>query len=250
MADVLHSSRSEEPAGKPGRGRKPAKKGSFWRELPILLVTAVILTVVIQAFVGRVYVIPSASMETTLHGCDGCNNDRVLAEKVTYRFTDPKPGDVVIFRGPDTWSHNEFQSQKSDNPAIWLVQSAGSLLGISAPDEKDFVKRVIATEGQTVQCCDALNRVMVNGKPINEPYLYLDPHRGSKQKSFAPFTVPPGRLWVMGDNRNNSLDSRYQGGGGFAGTVPVDNVIGKAQLIVLPPTRWSSINDPDPQGHP
>ncbi|MEV0089520.1 signal peptidase I [Saccharopolyspora sp. NPDC050642] len=261
MADVMRSGSAEDPQGAehssgapdaPGgasRRRKPKdkKKGSFWRELPILIVTALVLTVLIQAFLARVYVIPSQSMEQTLHGCTGCNNDRVLVDKITYRFSDPEPGDVVVFRGPQPWVQNEFEADEPSNPVAGFFQGAASLLGFGAPDEKDFVKRVVAVGGQTVECCDAQNRVLVDGKPLNEPYLYWEPGRGVGQDEFKAVTVPPGHLWVMGDNRNDSADSRVQGGGGTNGAVPVDNVIGKAQLIVLPPTRWQSIPEPNPQ---
>lgn len=229
------------------RYRDVRKRNSFWRELPILIITALVLTVLIQALLARVYVIPSQSMEQTLHGCSGCNDDRVLVDKISYRFSEPRPGDVVVFRGPPAWAQNEFESQPSPNPVARLLQGATSLLGFGSPDEKDFVKRVIATGGQTVQCCDGQNRIMVDGKPLTEPYVYWEPGRGTKQREFKPVTVPRGQLWVMGDNRNDSADSRVQGGGGVNGAVPLDDVIGKAQLIVLPPSRWQSIADHNPQ---
>ncbi|WP_374727388.1 signal peptidase I [Haloactinomyces albus] len=229
------------------RGGRKSKKGSFWRELPILIVTALVLTVLLQAFVARVYVIPSQSMEQTLHGCPGCSNDRILVDKISYLFGEPQPGDVVVFRGPDTWMQNEFDAPETTNPVAQFFQGVGSLLGFPTPNEKDFVKRVIATEGQTVACCDPQNRVTVNGQPLHEPYVYWEPGRGKTQQEFGPVTVPRNHLWVMGDNRNDSADSRVQGGGGVRGAVPVDNVIGKAQFIVLPPTRWQAIPEPDPQ---
>lgn len=234
-------------AGRRGRtGPKRRKKGSIWRELPLLVGTALVLTVLIQTLVARVYVIPSESMEATLHGCDGCQNDRVLADKVTYRFSSPKPGDVVIFRGPDSWSRNDQDASATD-PISHFYHWAASVAGFEAPNEQDFVKRVIATGGQTVECCDVHNRVLVDGKPLSEPYLYWEPGRGRQQRSFAPVIVPPGMLWVMGDNRNDSADSRIQGGGGVRGAVPVSDVIGKAQFIVLPVGRWSHVPDTNPQ---
>ncbi|MFR9731296.1 signal peptidase I [Saccharopolyspora sp. MS10] len=261
MADVMRSTGPEEeprdnaaaehPDGEGGgrsRGRRSReRKGSFWRELPILIVTALVLTILIQAFLARVYVIPSQSMEQTLHGCTGCQNDRVLVDKVSYRFTDPHPGDVVVFRGPETWGQNDFEVPEPSNPVVGFLQGAMSLVGFGSPDEKDFVKRVMATGGQTVECCDDQNRMIVDGEPLNEPYIYWEPGRSDKQPDFAPITVPEGYLWVQGDNRNDSSDSRFQGGGGLNGAVPVDHVIGKAQLIVLPPQRWQSVSDFDPQ---
>ncbi|MGB8993712.1 MAG: signal peptidase I [Pseudonocardiaceae bacterium] len=220
------------------------KKGSFWRELPILILTALVLTFLIQTFFARVYVIPSASMEPTLHGCPGCTDDRVLVDKLTYRFRDPSPGDVVVFRGTDSWA-SEFVSQRSDNVLVRGLEQAGSLVGLAPPDERDFVKRVIAVGGQTVQCCDKQNRVMVNGFPLTEPYAMFIGHE--PQEEFGPVTVPQGNLWMMGDNRNNSADSRRHVADQRSGTVPVTNVIGKARVIVLPLSRWQGISDPNPQ---
>jgi signal peptidase I len=234
-------SRSRADDGEPGAKRK--RKGSFWRELPLLVVVAIVLTFVIQTFVARIYVIPSASMEQTLHGCDGCANDRVAVDKVTYRFGDPAPGDVVVFKGPPAWLDNDEvgETQPSGNPLVRGFQDALSLVGLAAPNEKDFVKRVIATGGQTVACCDAGNHVLVDGKPITEPYLYYQPGLGNQQATFDPVRVPDGQLWVMGDNRNNSADAR------FHGPVPVSDVIGKVRVVVLPISRWRTVPAIDPQ---
>ena len=111
-----------------------------------------------------------------------------------------------------------------------------------------MVKRIIAVGGQTVECCDDKNRVLVDGKPLDEPYIYWTPAAEPRQASFAPLKVPEGMMFVLGDNRNNSSDSRYQGGGGRNGLVPVDNVIGKVRWIVLPPSRWQGVGDHNPQG--
>ncbi|MFD1533977.1 signal peptidase I [Pseudonocardia aurantiaca] len=234
--------REAEGSGRKGR---PGKRGrpTFWKELPLLIVVALLLTFLIQTFLAKVYVIPSGSMETTLHGCTGCNNDRVLVDKITYRFTDPAPGDVVVFRGPDSWS-SEVQVPQPTNAFVRGLQQLGSLIGLAPPDEKDFVKRVIAVGGQTVSCCDSRNRVMVDGQPLNEPYVYYLPEAGpARQATFGPITVPAGQLWMMGDSRNNSADSRVPD----HGPVPVANVIGKARLIVLPFDRFGLIQTVDPQ---
>jgi signal peptidase I len=226
-------------APRTGRRRRPA----FWRELPILVVVALVLTFLIQTFLAKVYVIPSGSMETTLHGCTGCTNDRVLVDKVTYRFGDPRPGDVVVFRGPDTWRNSEFTLEETANPLLRGLQGLGSLVGLAPPNEKDFVKRVIAVGGQTVACCDSRNRVMVDGQPLEEPYVYYLPDAGSaRQAPFGPVTVPPGTLWMMGDSRNNSADSRVPG----HGPVPIENVIGQVRFVVMPFSRFRGIPSIDP----
>jgi signal peptidase I len=244
--------RHRRPPGRQGSGKdvleaqQRRKKSSFWRELPILVGVALVLVFLIQQFLARVYVIPSGSMEQTLHGCPGCAGDRILVEKVSYYFSKPAPGDVVVFKGPASWTQDEVQSERSDNAAVRFLQQIGSVVGLAPPDEKDFVKRVIAIGGQTVQCCDEQQRVLVNGVALNEPYIYWDDGT-PQQEPFEPIRVPEGMLWVMGDNRNNSCDSRCQGGGGVAGLVPVENVVGKAQVIVLPPARWGGVDDHDPQ---
>lgn len=243
----------ERPTRASRRGRKGTskfgkvnKKRSFWKELPILIVVALVLTILIQQFLAKVYMIPSGSMETTLHGCTGCTGDRILVDRVTYDFSDPGPGDVVVFKGPPSWA-GEIDTPESSNIFVTGFRALGSLIGFAPPDERDFVKRIIATGGQTVQCCDAQNRVIVDGKALDEPYIHWEEGTEATQKSFEPVKVPAGYVWVMGDNRNNSSDSRFQGGGGVNGAVPVDNIIGKARVIVLPPGRWGGVSDHNPQ---
>jgi signal peptidase I len=127
----------------------------------------------------------------------------------------------------------------------WL-QDVGAAFGLASPNEDDVVKRIVAVGGQTVECCDEKNRVVVEGEPLDEPYIHWLPGADT-QDDFPPITVPEGKLWVLGDNRNNSCDSRCQGGGGERGLVPVDNVIGKVRYIVLPPSRWRGVGDHNPQ---
>ncbi|RKT57042.1 signal peptidase I [Saccharothrix australiensis] len=258
MAEPVQSSADEdgrEPGAEStpdpapaGKGRKK-KKAPLWREILVLLGTALVLTVLIQTFLARVYVIPSASMEQTLHGCTApCFGDRVLVDKLVYDFTDIEPGEVVVFRGPPAWTADDFQSPRSDNPIVRIFQSGLSLVGLAPPDERDFVKRVIAVGGQTVECCDDQHRLKVDGKPLDEPYIYWQPGTGPEDHdAFEAVKVPEGHLWVMGDNRTNSTDSRRQGGGGVNGTVPESDVIGKARAIVLPPSRWGGVGDHNPQ---
>ncbi|GGS51363.1 hypothetical protein GCM10010171_52980 [Actinokineospora fastidiosa] len=243
---------AEQDDDQPRHGKhRKHKKQPLWRELVTLVGVALLLTFLIQHFVGRVYSIPSGSMEQTLHGCPGCTGDRVFVDKMVYDFRDPLPGDVVVFQGPNSWTGEQVDATgDEDNPVVKGLQYMGSLIGIAPPDERDFVKRVIAIGGQTVECCDDKMRVMVDGKPLDEPYIYWESGGPDERQRFAPVTVPEGTLWVMGDNRANSADSRIQGGGGIRGVVPITKVIGKVRAIVLPPSRWQGVGDHNPQAPP
>ncbi|MBA2416025.1 MAG: signal peptidase I [Geodermatophilaceae bacterium] len=228
--------------------RKPPaekKQTSLLKELPILLLVAFVLALLIKAFLVQAFFIPSGSMEPTLHGCPGCPGDRVLVNKVPYYFGDPEPGDIVVFRGPESWAP-EFQVSKPGNVVESVLLGLGRAIGTAPPDEKDFVKRVVATGGQTVECCDSEGRVTVDDQPLDEPYISFD--SPIELRAFGPVTVPEGRLWVMGDNRAGSADSRSHLDDGDMGTIPVDNVIGKASVIVWPISRWDWLGAPDIQG--
>ncbi|MGY1857377.1 signal peptidase I [Modestobacter sp. SYSU DS0290] len=236
------------PAGQ-RRGRAPAKKGSLLRELPVLLVIAFVLALLVKTFLVQAFFIPSGSMEQTLHGCPGCTGDRVLVNKVPYWFGEPEPGDVVVFRGPDTWSP-EITVAEPSNWFSGALLTLGRAIGVAPPSEDDYVKRVIATEGQTVECCDPEGRVLVDGQPLDEPYIHQNSPLGtgtSAGREFTPVTVPEGRLWVMGDHRSASADSKAHMGDEYAGTIAVDDVIGKAALIVWPLDRFGLIDSPDIQ---
>ncbi|STZ57247.1 signal peptidase I [Mycolicibacterium tokaiense] len=248
-----------------GDDEKPKKKSSALREGAILVSIALVLYYVMLTFVARPYLIPSESMEPTLHGCPGCVGDRIMVDKLTYRFTDPAPGDVVVFKGPPSWSVG-YKSIRSDNPAIRAVQDALSFVGFVPPDQNDLVKRIIAVGGQTVEC-RADTGLTVDGKKLDEPYLdpttmmadpAIYPCLGNE---FGPVTVPENRLWVMGDNRTHSADSRAHctsspadaqnglicTGDPTNGTIPVENVIGKARFIAWPPSRWGGVTTVNPQ---
>jgi signal peptidase I len=238
---------------------KSKRRRGALREAVILVVIALGLYYLMLTFIARPYLIPSESMEPTLHGCTGCVGDRIMVDKLTYRFSEPKHGDVIVFKGPPNWNVG-YKSIRSDNTAVRWVQNALSVIGFVPPDENDLVKRVIAVGGQTVEC-RANTGLTVDGKPLNEPYL--DPATmGADPKiypclgpEFGPVEVPNGRLWVMGDNRTHSADSRAHCGQTPAdaqrglictgdptlGTVPVDNVIGKERFIAWPPSRWGGI---------
>jgi len=247
--------------------RRNKKQRPFWIELPILIVVAFTLTFLIQTFVAKVYYIPSGSMEQTLHGAPE-GGDRVLVNKVLYKFTDPSPGDVVVFRGPANWAPEVAVNK----PTTWYgkaLQALGAVVGIAPPDEKDFVKRVIATGGQTVLCCDQAGNVTVDGVSLTEPYIFenVDPGFGPgdnctssprSNRCFGPYTIPDGQLWMMGDHRGFSSDSAYGCRGQEAtppitqcrGPISLDDVIGKAAVVVMPISRWKFIDDPDIQQGP
>ena len=147
---------------------EPKKRGAL-REAAILITIAVVLYYVMLTFVARPYLIPSKSMEPTLHGCNGCTGDRIMVDKLTYRFGSPEPGDVIVFKGPPNWNIG-YKSIRSKNTAVRWVQNALSFIGFVPPDENDLVKRVIATGGQTVEC-RADTGLTVDGKKLTEPYL-------------------------------------------------------------------------------
>lgn len=263
--------------------RRTRKNLPFWAELPILLVVAFILTFFIQTFVAKVYYVPSGSMEQTLHGVSS-GGDRILASKVANEFGKPRQGEIIVFKGPDSWA----PEADIPGPTSWggkLVQSLGSVIGIAPPNEKDFVKRVIAVGGQTISCCDKQGATTVDGKPLHEPYIYIplpfspgnpdenctpsadglyygSPDLREHSRCFAPFTVPEGQLYVMGDHRSDSLDSAFYchgltakgeaqykqvsvNGSDCNRPIPVSDAIGKAIFIVMPPSRWGGIGSPD-----
>ena len=192
------------PSRRPRRERE-AKKGSLLRELPVLLLVAFVLALVVKTFFVQAFFIPSGSMEQTLHGCPGCTGDRVLVNKVPYWFGEPEPGDIVVFKGPDTWTPEVDVAEPGNwftGALLWL----GRTVGVAPPSEDDFVKRVIATDGQTV----AVLRRRGPGhrrRRAARRALHLREHPDRAAASFGPVTVPEGRLWVMGDHRSASADS-------------------------------------------
>jgi len=254
------------PADKDKSRKQPrSKKRTALREAAILVSIAMVFYYVVLTFMARPYLIPSESMEPTLHGCPGCVGDRIMVDKLTYDFSSPRPGDVIVFEGPPSWNVG-YKSIRSDNLPVRWIQNALSFVGFVPPDENDLVKRVIAVGGQTVQC-RADTGPTVDGKPLAEPYLDPETMRADPAvyrclgNEFGPVTVPQGRLWVMGDNRNHSADSRAHcastpadalkgvqcTGDPTFGTVPVDNVIGRARFIAWPPSRWGGVSSVNPQ---
>lgn len=233
-------SNPESSAGRPPAGKHKKKSGgSFWRELPILILVALGLAMIIKAFLIQAFFIPSGSMEKTLHGCTGCSGDRVLVNKLVMRFRDVQRGEIVVFSGVDSWTP-EVQTVEPTNLAQRVFRNVGSAIGIAPPGEEDFIKRVIGIPGDVVQCCDVNGRVTVNGVGLNETYVYED-----DRARFGPVTVPQGRLWVMGDHRRFSADSRAHTADPGGGTIAESHVIGRAFVKVWPPSRIGTLPVPD-----
>ncbi|HZQ30481.1 MAG TPA: signal peptidase I [Mycobacterium sp.] len=253
------------PEPSPPEENEKKKKRSTLKETALLIVIAVGIYYVMLTFVARPYLIPSESMEPTLHGCTGCVGDRIMVDKLTYRFGSPRPGDVIVFKGPPPWDIG-YKSIRSRNSVVRWGQNLLSFIGFVPPDENDLVKRVIAVGGQTVEC-RANTGLTVDGKPLYQPFLDpqtlgFDPNvYKCLGPDFGPVKVPDGRLWVMGDNRTHSADSRahctsvpadlqrgiYCTGDPMSGTIPVGNVIGKARFIAWPPSRWGGVSSVDIQ---
>ncbi|MEJ3744143.1 signal peptidase I [Actinomycetes bacterium KLBMP 9797] len=195
------------------------KRSSFWRELPILLGVAILVAVLVRAFVLQTFYIPSPSMEHTLD-----IYDRVLVNKLVYDFRSPKRGEVAVFEAPADWRSN--------------------------PDGEDFIKRVIGVGGDHIVCCDDQQRIMINGVSLDEPYLFSE-NGTTDLAADQPFdiTVPQGRLWMMGDHRSasgDSLEHWERTGDITTATIPEDAVVGRAFTVFWPVGRakWLSVPDP------
>lgn len=217
-----------------GSGRGPKKPRSFWKELPLLVGIALVLALLIKTFLVQAFSIPSESMMNTLQ-----RGDRVLVDKLTPWFgSEPERGEVVVFHDPGGW----LEGQTTPTPNV--VQKFLSFIGLMpSAEEKDLIKRVIAVGGDTVSCKEG-GKVILNGVALDET-SYLAPGSVPCQDSFGPIKVPDNRIWVMGDNRQNSLDSRFHQQLPGGGTVSNDEVVGRAVVIAWPVTRWATLPVPD-----
>ncbi|MGH3282295.1 MAG: signal peptidase I [Trebonia sp.] len=210
------------------------RKRHFWRDLVVIVVAALVLVILLKTFVFQVFSIPSGSMEDTLFP-----GDRIVVSKVVYDFRPIERGDVVVFSGAGSWD------PPVRPPSNWFVRiwdDARNLVGIAGPGT-DYVKRVIGVPGDHVACCNASGQVTVNGVPLAESsYVYPGDVPSSLRFNV---TVPPGRLWVMGDNRGNSDDSRYRANDPGGGTIPESAVVGRTFLIIWPLSRVSDLPIPN-----
>ncbi|MFC9224403.1 signal peptidase I [Streptomyces hygroscopicus] len=250
-SDTEHEGRSRSShapgrAGEPAAAEPPSARrlprwpagGGRWRRAALLAAACAALVLLVSGFVVQPFLIPSGSMENTLRP-----GDRVLVNKLAYRLgDDPRRGDVVVFDGAGSFHEEE----PSGNPVTGLLRKAAAAVGLAEPAESDYVKRVVGIGGDRVTCCDERGRIEVNGQPVDERYV----HPGDSP-SRVPFdiVVPEGRLWVMGDHRDASRDSRDHLGAPGGGTVPVDKVIGRVEWIGWPVGRWSGVSRPDAFAH-
>ncbi|GGT29558.1 signal peptidase I [Streptomyces chromofuscus] len=217
--------------------QQPKKQRSFWKELPILIGIALVLALLIKTFLVQAFSIPSDSMQNTLQ-----EGDRVLVDKLTPWFgSEPERGEVVVFHDPDNWLAGEPTADPN------ALQTFLSWIGLMpSAEEKDLIKRVVGVGGDTVEC-NGTGPLKVNGKALDEPYVYPGNTPCSQDDQGGQFKVkvPEGFIWVMGDHRQNSRDSRYNQGDANKGMVPVDKVVGRAIVKAWPINRWGTLPVPD-----
>ncbi len=218
---------------------KRRRRRSYLKEIPILIGVALAIALVLKTFLVQAFVIPSGSMEETIR-----IGDRVLVDKLTPWFgSEPERGDVVVFKDPGGWLKDEQVTSADDPVVVKQIKEFMTFIGLlPSADEQDLIKRVVGVGGDTVKCCDKQGHVTVNGTPLNEPYL----HPGDAPSQFKfEVKVPDGRIFVLGDHRSNSADSRYHLDEPYRGTISVDNVVGRAVVIAWPVGHWRRLEEPD-----
>ena len=209
----------------------------FLRDIVVIFLAAIIISVGIKTYLIRSFYIPSGSMENTLQ-----INDRIIVNQLVPDAIGVQRGDVVVFRDPGGWLPNQPLPQL--NPVQGAIDWVMTAVGLSASDLNDhLIKRVIGLPGDTITCCNERGQMEVNGVPLDEPYLKLPD--GTTRASAIDFSVivPAGSIWVMGDNRNNSQDSRYNQETPSKGFVPLDNVVGRAFVITWPVDHWTWLDN-------
>jgi signal peptidase I len=233
-----------------GRADRGKRRRSGWREVPVLVVIALAVALLTKAFVVQAFYIPSSSMENTL-----LTGDKILVNKLTYHFRSIQRGDIIVFSGAGSWDSSTPPGPHSSDPVVRgydvtlrpLFHSIAGLFGTPV-GQTDYVKRVIGVPGDHVACCNTRGLVTVNGVPLHER-SYLFPGATPSMVRFS-VTVPPGRLWVQGDNRAVSFDSRLRQGRPGHGTIPENKVTGRAFVIVWPPSHWRILPIPSTFSQP
>jgi signal peptidase I len=215
--------------------RRGGRIGAWLKESAIIVVSALVLSMLIKTFLVQSFYIPTGSMEDTL-----AIGDRVVVSKLAPGPLDIHRGDIVAFKDPGGWLAESVAPERSG----WRQATVDVLtyVGLLPQDSGEhLIKRAIGLPGDTVECCDAQGRLTVNGVSIDEPYLA--PGSSPSEVEFS-IVVPEDRLWVMGDNRQNSQDSRYHRGDPGGGSIPMDSVVGVAFLTLWPVDRWSVLHNP------
>jgi len=201
------------------------RKGSLLRELPILVVVALAVSLVIKSFLVQFFYIPSGSMENTLQ-----INDRVAVNKVPFISKSINRGDVVVFRDPDNWLPEPYTAD--GNKILAKIKEGFVAVGVLPNPAKQYlVKRVIGVAGDKVECCAKSKKLMINGVEIDEPYIFAG---NSPSDTKFNVTVPEGKVWVMGDHRGASADSRFHQDDINQGMVPTSKVTGRVIGIIWP----------------
>ncbi len=226
-----------DPGGRRAGTKRRRGGWAFVRDIVVIVVIALVASFLIKTFLVRSFYIPSGSMEHTLEV-----KDRILVDEITPRFGGYDRGDVVVFRDPGGWLPP--QAPDTRGPIVSGIDWLLSLVGLSAPDSDDhLVKRIIGLPGDHVVCCNALGQITVNGTPLDEAsYVNFPAGETAASKDAFDVTVPEGSLWVLGDNRYSSKDSRYNQDQPGKGFVPLDNVVGRAFLITWPFDRFGLID--------
>lgn len=214
---------SRRSAGGARRKSRDERQLPIWQEMILLLGIAMVLAIVIKAFFMQAFYIPSGSMNDTL-----VLDDRILVQKVTYWAGEPQRGDIVVFSDPGGWL-GPGEVRTADNPLARGLETFGLY-----PTGGHLVKRVIGVGGDRVVCCDSDGRLTVNGVPLHEESYLAEGEKPSLIR--FDVKVPDGYVWVQGDNRSNSADSRVHLGDPGGGFIPVDDVVGKVFVVVWP---WS-----------
>jgi signal peptidase I len=204
---------------------RPPKRGSLLREVPIIVVSALVVSILVKTFLIHFFFIPSGSMENTLK-----IGDRIAVNKLANFFTDIKRGEVVVFKDPANWL-GQAPGETGSKPVVAIKNALVTVGILPDPAKQYLIKRVVGVGGDNVICCDAKGRLSVNGISINEPYIFS----GNKPSdSTFNITVPKGFIWVMGDHRGASADSRFHTDDIHKGMVPLPDVVGRAFVTVWP----------------
>lgn len=232
--DSLTQGRDEPTDPPPTQGR-PTGFWHFTREVVLIGATALLISFLVKTFLVQAFWIPSGSMEDTLQV-----GDRLLVSKIQAGPMEVERGDIAVFEDPGGWMPPVQQADRG--PVLNAVVDVLQFVGVAPVGENHLIKRVIGVGGDTVSCCDDQGRILVNGVPLEEPYL-----AAGDEPSLQSFeiTVPEGSYWMMGDHRSNSRDSRFNDDGtGGGGSVPAENIVGQAVVLVWPLDRLELLERP------